>query len=285
MSRMHWTNVGAGRRSLVSLVLVGMLTLAACGGSASQAPSGGPGESVNPGATGAPGDTQAPGPTEGPGQSIAPGDGSTAFAAATTALDALDSYAFRVEIASTSSASGAPITSRTVMSGVVVNRPEKASSLEQAEVDAAGNVTSGSAIVVIGGDAWIRSLPGDSAWTAIPATQADAFIQAMASFRPEQLFGLYFAGVGGSFAAAGTETKNGVDATHYEGDDGVGAIFGAIAGFQGTWTSDVWIANDGGYLVHSEASAESVAGSAAGSFLSLVDITDANAAGPILPPQ
>jgi hypothetical protein len=168
------------------------------------------------------------------------------------------------------------------MSGVVVNRPEKASSLEQQELDADGNVTSTSGIIVIGTDAWVGD--GGGGWTAIPAAQAEAFIQAMAGFRPEQMFGLYFAGIGGNFSDVGSESKNGVDATHYQGDEQVGTLLGAIAGVQGQWTSDVWIAKDGGFLVHSEAGAEAAAGPEGGSFLIVVDITDPNSAGPIEPP-
>ena len=108
------------------------------------------------------------------------------------------------------------------------------------------------------------------------------WIQTMAAFRPEQMFGLYFAGMGGDFQGGETETKNGIASTHYTGDEGVGTLLGSVAGFQGDWKSDVWIANDGGYLVHSEASATSAAGE---TFLILVDVTDPNAAGPILPPS
>ncbi len=267
-----------GRQPLLILGMIGVLVLAACGGAASQAPTPGSDDSTGQG------DTPTPTPIIGTDESIAPGDGDTAFAAATTALDALDSYAFRVEIASSSTEGETTTFSRTVMSGVVVNRPEKASSLEQADLDEDGNVNSSSGTIVIGAEAWIRSGPDDP-WTAIPAAQADLMIQSMAAFRPEQMFGLYFAGIGGNFTSLGSETKNGVKATHYQGDEAVGTILGAIAGFQGAWSSDAWIADDGGFLVHSEASAEAAAGSDAGSFLIMVDITDPNSAGPIERPR
>jgi hypothetical protein len=90
--------------------------------------------------------------------------------------------------------------------------------------------------------------------------------------------------MGGAFTKVGTESKNGIDSTHYQGDESVGAILGTIAGVNGTWTSDVWIANDGGFLVHSEAGAKAAAGSDAGSYLIVVDISDPNSAGPIEPP-
>lgn len=255
-----------------------MLALGACGGSASQAPSSGPNGSQSP--------VETILPTGGPGSSAVGGDGSAAFSAATTALDALDSYAFRVEIQSTTlAANGTATTTHQLMSGVVVNKPAKASSLEQGELDASGTLTNGTGIMVIGTEAWIRSGDATSPWTAIPAAQADVFIQSMAAFRPEQMFSLYFAGIGGNFTEAGQESKNGVQTTHYKGDEAVGSILGAIAGFQGTWSSDVWIAKDGGFLVHSEAGAEAAAGAAAGSYKITVDITDPNAAGPIEPPK
>ena len=55
-------------------------------------------------------------------------------------------------------------------------------------------------------------------------------------------------------------------------------MLGAIAGFQGAWTSDAWIANVGGYLVHSEASAEAAGDGEAGSYLITVDISQVNSA-------
>ena len=265
------------RWRLVAAGLVAVLAFAACGGSSSQAPTIGPEQTSGPADSEEPGDSQEPGSTDGPNGS----DGGEAFTAATTALDALDSYAFRVEIESTTVNGDVTTTSDNVMSGVVVNSPEEASSLIQEELDADGNVTSSSGIVVIGDAAWVGD--GDT-WTPIPAAQAAAFIGSMSAFRPEQMFGLYFAGIGGNFNEVGSESKNGIDSTHYQGDEEVGSILGGIAGFQGQWSSDVWIAKDGGYLVHSEAGAEAAAGADAGSFLIVVDITDPNSAGPIEPP-
>ncbi len=275
---MHRTRKNTrGRQSLLILGMVGALVLAACGGSASQAPTPGSDEST------APGETLAP--TEGTDESIDPGDGdpgdgTDAFSAATTALDALDSYAFSVEIKSTSIDNGVVTTSDAVYSGVVVNGPSPARTLVVSELDADGNVTSGTEYVVIGDDAWIRDV-NDTAWVSMPAAQIGGFLDA---FRPEQMFGTYFAGIAGSFATVGTETKNGVQATHYQGDESVGTLLGAIAGVTGQWTSDAWIAVDGGFLVHSEAGVEAAAGTEGGSFLIVVDITDPNSAGPIEPP-
>jgi hypothetical protein len=272
-----------GLRAPAALTLFTTLALAAvaCGGGVSPTPGG---ESAAPGQSSEPTETQA-GPGESPGSSSGQ-SGATAFESATTALDALDSYTFNVEVQSTSvSGSVVTDTTHTVFSGIVVNKPDKASSLDMQDLDADGNLTSRTTIIIIGSQAWTSDNGLDGPWTEIPSSFADAFIQGMASFRPEQLFGLYFAGIGGDFHAVGSEAKNGVTATHYKGDEAIGALLAAIAGVQGSWTSDVWIANDGGFLVHSEASAEGVSGGEGGSFHIVVDITSPNASGPISPPS
>ncbi len=262
-------------RRFSAVLLAASLALAACGGSSSAAPTTGPG-----------GQTPAPttSATGGPGDSVGGADGGLAFGGATTKLDALDSYEFRVELKSASASNGTTTTSTSVYSGVVVNRPTKATSTLQQDLDENGTPTSSTAVVIIGGDAWIQDGSTTDPWDAVPTEQAAAFITSYAAFRPEAMFSLYFAGIGGQFGASGTETKNGVPSTHYKGDEAIGAILGAIAGVQGTWSSDVWIANEGGYLVHSEASVLGADGTSSGGFSIVVDITKPNAAGPINPP-
>lgn len=268
-----------GRAAAGGLVAAVVLLAAACGGAASPSPSsGGPAGTEGPGVS----DEPTAGVTAGPGESSGTaGTGTAAFTAATTALDALDSYAYSVEIQS----SGAGGASHTLMTGVVVNKPSKASSLEQATIEADGTKSGETGIILIGDQAWLRNGAPTAPWTEVPASQAAIFVQTFAAYRPEQMFGIYFAGIGGNFADAGSETRNGVSATRYKGDEAVGAILGAIAGVQGTWSSDVWIANDGGYLVRSEASATAGTGTAGGSFSIVVDITEINSAGPIAPPS
>jgi hypothetical protein len=280
MSGNRRSHPGGRRRILIALGVAGALALAACGGSASQAPSTDATGTTGPGEPSAPVETAVSEPTEAPTTPAEPGDGGEAFTAATAALDALDSYAFSVEINSTTTGGGTTTTDRARYSGVVVNRPTEANSLRIEELDADGNVTSGTEFVVIGAEAWLRDVGGTD-WSAMPAAQVGSML---AAFNPAQMFGTYFAGFGGNFTTLGTETKNGVQTTHYQGDEQLGAILGTIAGVNGQWTSDAWIANDGGFLVHSEAGAEAAAGAEAGSFLVVVDITDPNAAGPIEPP-
>lgn len=261
----------------VVLMLGASLLAATCGGSASAAPTLATGQTATPAPT-ATSDGTVPGSSEG-----AP-DGGLAFNGATSALDALDSYEFSVEIATSETTAGVETKSRNAMSGIVVNRPDKASTLNMDEYDASDTLTSSTGVLVIGSSSWTRNGASDP-WVAIPAAQADLFIQGFATFRPEQIFGLYFAALGNDFTSAGTETKNGVPSTHYKGGDAIGSILGAIAGFQGNWKSDVWLATDGGFLVHSEASGDGVNGADTGTFRMTVDITKPNAAGPIEPPR
>lgn len=258
------------------LAIGASLIVVACGGSASAAPTLAPGATATPAPT-ATSDATAPVSSDGTP------DGTLAFSAATSALDALDSYEFQVEIATSKTTAGVATKNRTVWSGVVVNRPEKASSMLMDEYDAGDTITSSTGIMIIGASSWTRNGASDP-WVAIPAAQAALFIQSFAAYRPEQVFGLYFAALGNDFTSAGTETKNGVPSTHYKGGDAIGSILSAIAGFQGNWNSDVWLATDGGFLVHSEASGDGLSGADTGSFLMKVDISKPNAAGPITPP-
>lgn len=263
------------RRLTVVVALVALLGVAACGGGSSTAPTGSPGASQTSGST------EGPDESQDTGGSQPPADASEAFTAATTALDALDSYTYSVEIEAVDTASGS---SHTRLSGTVDNAHD-GRLLNQQSLAADGTVTDESAILIIGTDAWLRQGGEDAAWTAVPAAQADVFVQSLAAYRPEQMFGVYFAGFGGNFAEVGRETKNGVETTHYQGDEALGAMLGAIAGVQGKWSSDAWVATDGGYLVHSEASAAGESGGTGGSFEIVVDISDFNSAATLQPPS
>jgi hypothetical protein len=268
----------AGQRPAAGLAVLLVLVLAACGGSATASP--GSGQSTGPDATSEPGDTPGPVETQDGGATDAPGDGTAAFTAAMTALDNLDSYTYSVDIEAVDTTSGS---SHTRLTGTVVNTDDaRLVSFETLDVD--GTVTDSSALLFIGSDAWTRQGGEGEPWTAIPAAQADIFAGSFSAFRPEQMFGVYFAAYGGSFNEVGTETKNGVETIHYQGDESLGTILGAIAGVQGSWSSDAWIATDGGYLVHSEASAEAAAGGEGGSFRIVVDINEIDSAGPLEPP-
>jgi len=262
------------------VLLVGLaLLLAACGGTAST----GPGDSSEPSAAASSEPSTAP--SDEPTGSGGP-TGGFDFSPAAEALNNLDSYKFNVEIITANAQGGQSgiVEGTTTMSGTVIKAPSEASSLHLVTKDKDGNVTDETEIVIVGADVWLRSGGATTDWEAIPAEAAPIFIQSMAGFRPEQLFSLYFAPIGTDNERVGDEDKNGVPTTHYRGGEAVGAILGAIAGVQGSWTSDVWIARDGGYLVASEAGVQGSDANGGGSFSLIVDITDIESADNVVEP-
>lgn len=268
------SRVGVLRRVAAGAMVLG-ISLAACGGSASQAPSQSAGsESQTPSMVPTAVPTAATPPSATAGATANPAD----FSNAATALANLDSYKFDVEIQSSSAGTAGTQAGSTSFTGTVVNKPDKAQTLDMVQKDATGTVTDATSYIVMTGAAWVKS-GASGTWQQIPAAQADLFMGTLTAFRPEQLFSLYFLPGATDNTAVGTEQKNGVATTHYKGGDAIGAILSAIAGVSGQWSSDVWIANDGGYLVHSEASVAAATSSSGGSFSIVVDITDINASG------
>jgi hypothetical protein len=67
-----------------------------------------------------------------------------------------------------------------------------------------------------------------------------------------------------------------VQADHYQASASALAYLSSISGVQATWTSDVWIATDGGYPVSLAVVAKAGDGTIA--YEILFDITDVNAA-------
>jgi hypothetical protein len=105
---------------------------------------------------------------------------------------------------------------------------------------------------------------------------ATGMLAGLAAFRPEKLFGTAFGTLGSDYTLVGTEQKNGVNAQHFSGNEATGTFFSALAGVSGTWTSDVWLAADGGYLVASTVAAQAATATSAGSFSIDVEITSVN---------
>jgi hypothetical protein len=208
------------------------------------------------------------------------------FSNAATALSALDSYMFSVRIQSSNTQAGQADVREgtTTMSGTVINVPEKASSLHLVTADVAGTVTDETEIVQVGPSVYLRSGGATGSWQEIPAAQAGAFTELMDSFRPEQMFALYFAPIGTDSMFVGQETRNGVASSHYRGGEDVGAILGSISGVQGSWSSDIWLAQAGGYLVASQAGVQGSDANGGGSFAIEVNITNVNSATPVTRP-
>lgn len=261
------------------VLLVGLaLLVAACGGTASS----GPGDSSGPSAEASSEPSVAP--SDAPTGSEEPTAG-TDFSPAADNLNNLDSYKFSVEIVTANVTGGTGVTEgTTTMSGTVINAPSKASTLHLVSKDKDGTVTDDTEIVIIDTSVWLRSGGATGEWQAIPAAQAPIFTQLMDGFRPEKLFALYFVPIGTDNTVVGDEDRNGVPTTHYRGGEEVAAILGGIAGVQGSWTSDVWIARDGGYLVASEAGVEGSDANGGGSFSLIVNITDIESADNVVEP-
>jgi hypothetical protein len=261
-----------GSPLLIVLALVALVA-AACGGSSSPAPSTEPGTSSAPESSApstAPSESAAPST---PAESAGPAD----FSNAATALNNLDSYQFNVSIASSSSSSTSGVSAGTTnFVGTVINKPSTAQSLDLIEKDPNGTVTQQTSYILIGSQAWTRDGGDTGTWVEIPSAQAAAFIQALSVFRPEQMFTLYFGPASADNTFVGDEQKNGVAAKHYKGGETIGAILGSIAGVQGTWDSEIWIATDGGYVVSSTATVAAASASDGGSFSVVVDITNIN---------
>ena len=212
--------------------------------------------------------------------------GGVDFSNAATALRALDSYSFsvRIQASNTQAGQGVAREGTTTMSGTVINAPEKASSLHLVTADAAGTVKDETEIVQVGTSAYLRSGGAAASWQEIPAEQAGAFTQLMDSFRPEQMFALYFAPIGTDSTFVGQETRNGVASTHYRGGEDVGAILGSIAGVQGSWSSDIWLAQAGGFLVAAQAGVQGSDANGGGTFAIEVNISNVNSAPPVTKP-
>ena len=98
------------------------------------------------------------------------------------------------------------------------------------------------------------------------------------------MFELYFVPIGTDATNVGPEVRNEIASTHYRGGERVGAILGSIAGIAGAWSSDIWIAQAGGFLVASEAGVLGSDANGGGSFQVDINVTDVNSAAPIKAP-
>ena len=122
------------------------------------------------------------------------------------------------------------------------------------------------AIVKIGDEAWISQ--DGTTFVSVPAATVDTMLS---SLRPELLLAAFQVdSMASDLIATGTETKNGVQATHYHIDD-------TTAGVPADMVADFWITEDG-LLVAFEASGLSTTSSGAFDTLN-VQITNINDAG------
>jgi hypothetical protein len=129
----------------------------------------------------------------------------------------------------------------------------------------------GMRVVEIGGYDYIAI--GGMGMTKVPMSGSGM----AAGFSPSKMFGSTVAGAGaGGYGLVGTETKNGVSADHYTASASTLTSYGSLLGVTGnaTWSSDVWIAKDGGYPVSVLLEAKAADGSVA--YQMSFDITNIN---------
>ena len=262
-------------RLSIALPVVAAFVFSACGSAATPAPSSAPGATNAPGATSRPIATAAPGGSQQAG-------GSYDFSNAATNLSVLDSYKFDVEIVSANTTTTGVKAGTTSFTGVV-NKKDGTQSMDMLTKDGKGNVTDETAFVITPTKSYMKSGAAGK-WAEIPAAQVSTFTAAFSDSRPEQLFSIYFLSAATNNSKIGDETKNGVATTHYRGGDAVGAIMAGLTGVSANWQSDVWVARDKGYLVHSEAGAQGANPSSAASFSVTVDITNINGNNPVTAP-
>ena len=219
---------------LLILAAAVVLAVAACGGSVSTtAPSEAPAASVAPPAAEA--------PPSAPAASVA-AEGPDVNAAA-AALDDIDKYALDLKVAGLMET--ASEASEITMSGTV-DREASAYQFDMGGVAGLEDLGGGSAVsfVVIGPDAWIST--GDDNYIKAPggAAMFGSLEQALA---PGTLLGSIPPGSLNNLPAVGQEEKNGVATTHYHV---TGADAPQVAeGLGPDSVIDVWIADDGGYIV------------------------------------
>ncbi len=100
-------------------------------------------------------------------------------------------------------------------------------------------------ITIDGQGAWINQ---GGTWIAAPGG-ADSFMGLFDAMAPDTLISAYSLGLyGNEFVDAGNEQHNGVDTKHYHLDASDVSGPGSES-FPSDGTMDLWVANDGGYLV------------------------------------
>jgi hypothetical protein len=209
--------------------------------------------------TASPGATQGASATEAP---VATAGGATAGPQATfdfgtaTNLANLQSYKITMMITGSSTVN---------VESIVVNGANPA---KQVTSTSGSEVTR---VVEIGQDVWVDEGSGKFVKNALPKAAVDAMFQ---DFDPLVLMGSFRANPDiGFLQNVGTEQKNGVSATHYHADQNTQLPLGASPIPAGT-VFDMWVANDGGYVVALEATGVESAATNAGTVQ--IELTNVN---------
>ena len=234
------------RRPMRGLLITSValaLVAAACGGSSTLPGVGGTGAQ----------------PTVGGGNGGVGGTGSLTSGLSAN-LDKLDSYQFTETIAGSSfGAQATSDSSGTTISGTVINKPDKRLAINYG----------GTQIVVIGDQQYMSS--DGTTWVA-GGSSASAFT----SMLPTQLYGTWFDSFATGFKSAGDDTQNGVPCIHFKGDTSLSGMYSRIAGVQGTFSADLWVAKDGGYPVKGVLAYSATSGGKGGAFGYSLDVTHVN---------
>jgi hypothetical protein len=224
---------------LLSLAAIAVFAVAACGGSAaSTAPSE------------APAAPEAPAPASSTPPSVAPASEAPAASqaagpdvgAAAAALDNVSKYALDLTVAGLMETAAGE--SSITMSGTV-DREQEAYQFEMsgmAGLEALGG--SEISFILIGPDAWIST--GNGTYIPTPGG-ASMFSQFTEGLAPGSLLGMVPPTALTGMTQVGQEEKNGVATTHYQV---TGADSPQVAeGLGADAVVDVWIADEGGYMV------------------------------------
>jgi hypothetical protein len=222
---------------LLSLAAIAVLAVAACGGSAaSSSPSEAPAASAPAPAS------EAPAPVAPPSEAPASQAAGPDVGAAAQALDDVQKYALDLTVSGLMQTAEGE--SGITMSGVV-DRDSEAYQFEMSGV-AGFEALGGSAIsfILIGDDAWIST--GNDTYIPTPGG-ASMFSQFTEGLAPQTLLGMVPPSALQGMTPVGTEEKNGVATTHYRV---TGADSPQVAeGLGADAAIDVWIADEGGYMV------------------------------------
>jgi hypothetical protein len=218
---------------LLSLAAAALLVVAACGSAtpATTTPTDAP-----TAAPATPAPSAAVVPTGAPA-SEAPGGSDLDLGGAAGALDDIEKY----QIDMTISGLVPGVTDEITMTGII-DQPNDAYQLEMTGFSAIPGAAAFS-LIVIGNDAWMDA--GGTGYMKQPGG-ATAFDSIRTGFAPGALLtSVPTTGIG--WNKIGDETKNGVGTGHYHVDAGTVPAFAAELGSDAAM--DIWLADDGGYLV------------------------------------
>lgn len=207
-------------------IMVLAVALAACGGS-SPSPSSGGEAQASSGAEESMGESMEPSVAE----SAEPTDGALDVGKAADSVSGLTSYQLDVTVESAGETQTITI--------LATKSPVEASHYTM------GGASPLDMIVIDGEGAWIKQ--GDT-WSA-PQGGTDLYLSVFDFFAPDRIVSTYRLGLyAANFAEQGSEERNGVSSTHFH-LDASGISGPGSENFPDDGTFDLWVANDGGYLV------------------------------------